>query len=353
MSRREDIDTAIWEDEDFDDLSDDAAFLYLWSFTNYRCGMGGIYQVKARSICEGRMTPARRTAALEELRAANFVHYIDGWLWVRSRVKHLRTRGEKIATAVIRDLGRVPADNPVRAAFLSEYLKNSWVSKWLVQAEFEDPSIGHPHPIDGVQGKGKGKGSVAVVEESPTSEPSRDDEWADWLSHYQQATGRTAVTGSAEARKAFNARREEGVSVEDLMAATVGCHGDPYLREKKFDRPETILRPSNFRRYIELAKDRRGATVHPIRPPAGMERPPELEATWAEAGARLRAAVPDSTFKIWLEPLQLAGSAEGVVYLAAPEGIATWVERRYSSLLREAIGGAEIRFVPAEAEAAA
>lgn len=159
MSRREDIDTAIWEDEDFDALSDDAAFLYLWSFTNERCGMAGVYQVKGRHICEGRMTPARRTAALEELREAQFVYYQDGWLWVRSRVKHLRTRGEKMAASIIKDLKKVPIDHPFYDAFLSEYLKNTWVSNWLSEADFDTPSIPHRKGIDTLQGKGQGKGN--------------------------------------------------------------------------------------------------------------------------------------------------------------------------------------------------
>ncbi|MEX0973463.1 MAG: chromosomal replication initiator protein DnaA [Solirubrobacterales bacterium] len=70
--------------------------------------------------------------------------------------------------------------------------------------------------------------------------------------------------------------------------------------------------------------------------PAGQN----LDALWGEIRQRLRAAVPDSTFKIWLEPLRAVGGQGATLYLAAPEGIQTWVERRYSSLLREALEGA-------------
>jgi len=62
-----------------------------------------------------------------------------------------------------------------------------------------------------------------------------------------------------------------------------------------------------------------------------------LDALWEDIRQRLRAAVPDSTFKIWLEPLRAVGAQGTTLYLAAPEGIQTWVERRYSSLLREAL----------------
>jgi chromosomal replication initiator protein len=62
-----------------------------------------------------------------------------------------------------------------------------------------------------------------------------------------------------------------------------------------------------------------------------------LEALWEEIQARLRSAVPESTFRIWLEPLRAAGIQGSTLYLAAPDGIRAWVERRYTSLLRQAL----------------
>jgi chromosomal replication initiator protein len=62
-----------------------------------------------------------------------------------------------------------------------------------------------------------------------------------------------------------------------------------------------------------------------------------LEALWEDVRRRLRAAVPESTFKIWLEPLRAVGTQGATLYLAAPDGIRSWVERRYSSLLRQAL----------------
>ena len=64
-----------------------------------------------------------------------------------------------------------------------------------------------------------------------------------------------------------------------------------------------------------------------------------LDALWEDIQRRLRAAVPESTFKIWLEPLRAVGAQGTTLYLTAPEGIRTWVERRYASLLREALDG--------------
>jgi chromosomal replication initiator protein len=73
----------------------------------------------------------------------------------------------------------------------------------------------------------------------------------------------------------------------------------------------------------------------------------ELEALWRDIQDRLRASVPDSTFGIWLEPLQIAGAQGDTLYLNAPEGVRAWVERRYASLIREALlaGGGPLRDV--------
>jgi chromosomal replication initiator protein len=72
-----------------------------------------------------------------------------------------------------------------------------------------------------------------------------------------------------------------------------------------------------------------------------------LEALWGDVTERLRAAVPESTFKIWLEPLRAIGAQGTTLYLSAPEGSRAWVERRYSQLLREALeaAGAPLREV--------
>ncbi len=62
-----------------------------------------------------------------------------------------------------------------------------------------------------------------------------------------------------------------------------------------------------------------------------------LDSLWGEVQHRLRSAVPESTFKIWLEPLRAVGAQGATLYLSAPDGIRTWVERRYVTLLREAL----------------
>jgi chromosomal replication initiator protein len=63
----------------------------------------------------------------------------------------------------------------------------------------------------------------------------------------------------------------------------------------------------------------------------------DLDALWRATQDRLRASVPESTFRLWLEPLTAAGSDGETLYLTAPEGVRAWAERRYSALIAEAL----------------
>jgi chromosomal replication initiator protein len=67
----------------------------------------------------------------------------------------------------------------------------------------------------------------------------------------------------------------------------------------------------------------------------------ELDALWRATQDRLRASVPESTYRLWLEPLQPVGAAGDTLYLTAPEGIRAWAERRYSSLIAEALADSD------------
>ena len=40
---------------------------------------------------------------------------------------------------------------------------------------------------------------------------------------------------------------------------------------------------------------------------------------------------------MWLEPLHPAAAQDDTLYLTAPDGIRTWVERRYGRLIAEAL----------------
>ena len=63
----------------------------------------------------------------------------------------------------------------------------------------------------------------------------------------------------------------------------------------------------------------------------------QLDALWRATQEQLQASVPESTFRLWLEPLQAVGSDGETLYLSGPEGIRAWAERRYSSLIARAL----------------
>jgi chromosomal replication initiator protein len=64
---------------------------------------------------------------------------------------------------------------------------------------------------------------------------------------------------------------------------------------------------------------------------------PDPDALWRATKDRLRASVPDSTYRLWLEPLEAVGADGETLYLSAPESVRAWAERRYSSLIAEAL----------------
>jgi chromosomal replication initiator protein len=66
----------------------------------------------------------------------------------------------------------------------------------------------------------------------------------------------------------------------------------------------------------------------------------ELLSLWQAIQQRLETSVPESTYRLWLEPLEAVGMEDDTLFLAAPEGIRAWTERRYSSLIEEALSEA-------------
>ncbi len=65
--------------------------------------------------------------------------------------------------------------------------------------------------------------------------------------------------------------------------------------------------------------------------------PTDFQTLWRTTQERLEGSVPDSTFRLWLEPLKAVGADADTLYLEAPEGIRAWAERRYSGLISQAL----------------
>jgi cobalt-zinc-cadmium resistance protein CzcA len=73
-------------------------------------------------------------------------------------------------------------------------------------------------------------------------------------------------------------------------------------------------------------------------PEFASQTPPEdLEALWERVRDELRRSLPQATFDLWLDPLRVIAAQGRTLYLSAPEGIRTWVERRYAARVLEAL----------------
>lgn len=183
MSRTEDIDNGIWSDPDFEELSPDATLLYLWSWTNPRCGMAGIYKVSHRTMShECKVAQQAVPDALEELSTAGMLFYEQNVLWVRARVKRLRARSPQMAKAVVKDLRNVPDTHPLKARFVDTYGAAPWLKDALsetyaegIDRVSENPiSKGNPDTVSGPSpdgpGTGQGTGQGDREEEGTTEQ---------------------------------------------------------------------------------------------------------------------------------------------------------------------------------------
>lgn len=132
--RREDILNTIWTDTDFAELSVPSQLGYLWSFTNSHVGMSGLYKLRVGQMgFELGLTADDEAEVWRELAETRFAYFEDGVVFVRSRVKHLRTRGEKMRISVVNDLRQIRPDHPLVSAFLEEYLFTKWLDPDLAE----------------------------------------------------------------------------------------------------------------------------------------------------------------------------------------------------------------------------
>lgn len=152
MSRREDIDNAIWSDPDFEALSLEAAMLYIWSWTNPRCGLAGLYKVSERAMTESKVTLERLPDVLAELAAADFLFYESGVLFVRSRLKHFRTKTPQVAKSVASDVVKLSEAHPMRAMWIDEYVDTPWWQRMIFEGHV---TLDRPSPEGHQNGSSK------------------------------------------------------------------------------------------------------------------------------------------------------------------------------------------------------
>lgn len=83
---------------------------------------------------------------------------------------------------------------------------------------------------------------------------ARDREWEEWLEHCRATTGRGGLKGSKADRQRFNARLDEGFTLEELKLATVGVQSRAWHVRQGYNVPKTILN-GNARTYVEWGRD--------------------------------------------------------------------------------------------------
>ena len=78
-----------------------------------------------------------------------------------------------------------------------------------------------------------------------------------------------------------------------------------------------------------------------------------LDSIWERVSDGARAALPASTYDLWIAPLRPASIQGGTLYVAAPPAIRAWVERRYAEVLAGTLrdaGGEVERVLVVDAE---
>ncbi len=76
----------------------------------------------------------------------------------------------------------------------------------------------------------------------------------------------------------------------------------------------------------------------------------ELTSLWRRVRDELEASLPESTYKLWLEPLRVVSAHGSTMFLSAPPSVRAWVERRYAARIASIVAAqkttlTEIEFV--------
>lgn len=282
MPRIEDVSNVIWDD--LADVSNDALMLYLWSFTNPRCGMAGVYKVPRRMLADARLDPAATDAALGELEERGILYYRGGVLWVKSRVKRLRMLTEQMGKSVAKDLSEIEVSNPIIAMFIAKYEDTD---RWSniephlnfdpTLAELQQPPQQSQSPkftgtSPEVPGHGQclGTGQGLGSSRKPTTSVARAREagFDEWLSDHHQVTDCTipgeSTKSYASLAATFAGLIDEGRTLADLKLATRGAFDDEHRRANGYFAPENVLRPTKIDGLIEKGRRRlTGRKEHP------------------------------------------------------------------------------------------
>jgi hypothetical protein len=194
VPRSEDIRNTIWSDLDEVLESNDAMLLYIWSWTNERCGAAGIYTCPRRLLLEGRLTKELLAAALDECEAAGKIRYVDGVVWSVTRVKRLGWKTPNAAKAIAKELGELDPANPIHTEFLDRYDGHPWGKDGEGRLRLMDGSANGPG-TDG-QGSDNPSGTHEKDGVEPKTPPGGNP--SPWVTGKGNGDGKGEGTGSGE-----------------------------------------------------------------------------------------------------------------------------------------------------------
>lgn len=269
MARSEDVLTSIWSDKDFLSLSGPARGVFLWSFTNSRTGVAGIYRVAPQLIAvESGWEGEQLEAALAELQAKRFLFYDGDVMFVRTRVKRLRTKSDTIAKSIGRALEEIGA-HPFVAMWWQENGGYEWITKVVDRVDTANPDdpcmthpVAHPEPTSGFLGEWKGegeKGGVGGKKRRQRTKPNPNEPPPDFPDDLRPhlAAAHPVIGGLAERHGA------DAVTVYSLGAMMMGRPKKPFVKAAfdcvaYYDGPKgrTLKDPlSAYRNWLEKESD--------------------------------------------------------------------------------------------------
>lgn len=214
-----------------------------------------------------------------------------------------------------------------------------------VQPDTDDASTGHLEPVqpDTDDTALYREPTTEPSENHPHSPPEGDAFLQEIFDLWKQATGRNGSTKfSPKRQRSIRSRLKDGHSKDEIRRAVVGCcKSDWHMKRGRFadrdgdkhDELTLILRDTeHVERFARLAGDAQVPGTVP-----DVVETTAATAAWAQAKDRLRAAVPESTFLLWLDPLEVAGERDGNLVLLETADRGGWTDRRYRGLILEAV----------------
>lgn len=135
-------------------------------------------------------------------------------------------------------------------------------------------------------------------------------------------------------------RGDKKLTPPDPPLHTVGIEADPIPLEVRRFRVQAL----GSKRKRDLATVRVADELARLEATAEVALTPESQLAWVNSVFHLRLSVPESTFNLWLRDLSLIGVQGETVVLDAPVDKRSWIERRYSTLILEALKAADGRY---------